>query len=373
MRPLRILYSEAATGFGGQEHYTFRLMCALRDAGHHAEAVCQPHARLASRLQEAGFTVHTLYMDGPRNYFAGVARVRRILRAGRFDVLGTNSRRDTLLAGMAARLAATPLIVRMRHLAKPVRSLLSYTIVPHCVCTSSDYVRGLLLARGVDEALVRTIRPCLQEGFCRAKRSGALRQELTLAPDDVIVGCVAVLRAEKGHRTLIDAMEPLFREMRNLHLVLVGGGSPGFQELGALVQERGLGAVVHLLGARDDVVRLMPDLDVFALATQVEAAGMVFAEAGAAGVPVVGTRVGGVPEMLDEGRSGLLVPAGDVEALRAAIRTLARDRALRERMGAAGRTFCCAGSGRFSAQAMAQRAVAVYLGWLRERGWKGDA
>lgn len=368
MRPLRILHSEAATGFGGQERYIFRMMRAMRSQGHHLEAVCQPHAQLTRHLRDAGFTVHTLYTDGLRNYVRGVARVRRILTAGRFDVLNTNSRRDTLLAGMAGRLAGTPLIVRTRHLAKPVRSLLSYTRVPHRVCTSSEYVRGMLVARGVPESWVQVVHPCLDDGFCMAHRTGALRRELGLDGHAVLVGCVAVLRTEKGHRDLIAAMEPLFQETPDLHLVLVGGGSPGFEDLTALVQERGLAHCIHLLGPRSDVMQLLPDFDVFALATHMEAAGMVFAEAGAAGVPVVGTRVGGVPEMLQDGRSGLLVRARDVAALRDALRSLIRDPALRQRMGSAGREFCCS-SGRFSASVMAQRMESVYREWLRQRGW----
>lgn len=370
MKPLRILQTEAATGFGGQEQYIFRMMCAMRDQGHHLEAVCQPHAQLAHRLEDAGFTVHGLYTDGPVNYACGVVRLRSILRRGRFDVLNTNSRRDTLLAGVAGRLAGTPLIVRTRHLAKRVGSLLSYTGVPHRVCTSSEFVRGLLLAKGVDPAHVCAVYPCIQDGCCTAVRTGALRSELGLSASDILVGCVAVMRAEKGHRDLIEAVEPLLSELPAVHLILVGGGSPGFEQISALVADRGLTGRVHLLGARSDVIRIMPDLDVFALATHMEAAGMVFAEAGACGVPVVGTRVGGVPEMMDAGNSGLLVPVGDIPGLRAAIRMLILDPDRRSRMGAAGRAFCCDG-GRFSPATMARRMEAAYREWLCQRGF-GD-
>jgi glycosyltransferase involved in cell wall biosynthesis len=294
--------------------------------------------------------------------------VRSILRHGRFDVLNTNSRRDTLLAGVAGRFAGTPLIVRTRHLAKRVGSLLSYTGVPHRVCTSSEFVRGLLLAKGVNPAHVRAVHPCIQEACCTAVRTGALRRELGLSDGDILIGCVAVMRAEKGHRDLIEAVAPLLSELPAVHLILVGGGSPGFEQISALVADRGLTGRVHLLGARSDVVRILPDLDVFALATHMEAAGMVFAEAGACGVPVVGTRVGGVPEMMDAGNSGLLVPVGDISGLRDAIRLLILDPDRRRRMGAAGRAFCCDG-GRFSPGTMARRMESAYREWLHQRGF----
>ena len=361
--PLRILHSEAATGWGGQEQYIHRMMLAMRDRGHHLEAVCQPHARLAERLRQEGFTVHTLLMDGFVNYTRGVPRIRRILREGRFDVLNTHSRRDTMLAGVAGRLAGTPLIVRTRHLANKPGSLLSYTIVPHRVTTASDFVRQGLIERGVPEGHVATVYPAVE--LPPLTGSSTLRKELKLAPNDIVVGCVAVMRALKGHRELIDAMAPLIAQRPNLHLVLVGGGSPLFEEIQAYVAARGMSKRVHLLGMRNDVPNLLEGFDIFALATRKEASGTVFVEAGAAGLPVVGTRVDGVPEMMKEGVSGILVPLDDIPALTEAIDRLVEDPELRRRMGQAGLEFC-RHSGHFSLQAMVQRIESAYLRWLGE-------
>ena len=98
MQPLRILHSEAATAFGGQEHRIFKEMVAMRERGHHMEAVVQSRAQLVERLGDAGFTVHKVDMAGVRNYFKGIAAIKRILRAGHYDVLNTHSRRDTVIA-----------------------------------------------------------------------------------------------------------------------------------------------------------------------------------------------------------------------------------------------------------------------------------
>lgn len=362
-KPLRILHSEAATGWGGQEQYIHRMMLAMRDRGHTLEAVCQPHAKLAERLRQEGFAVHTMLMDGPANYLRGVPRIRRILSEGRFDVLNTHSRRDTMLAGVAARLAGTPLIVRTRHLANRPGSLLSYTVVPHRVTTASDFVRQGLIDRGVPPGHVATVYPAVE--LPPLVGQSTLRAELKLAPNDVVVGCVAVMRALKGHRELIDAMAPLIAERPNVHLVLVGGGSPLFEEIQAYVRERGLSRRVHMLGMRDDVPNLLEGFDIFALATRKEASGTVFVEAGAAGLPVVGTRVDGVPEMMREGVSGLLVPLDDVPALTQAIRRLIEDPALRSRMGRESLDFC-RNSGHFSLRAMVARIEAAYIRWLGE-------
>lgn len=362
-RPLRILHSEAATGWGGQEQYIHRMMLAMRERGHMLEAVCQPQAKLTERLQKEGFHVHILPMDGPANYLRGVARMRGILRQGRFDVLNTHSRRDTMLAGVAARLAGTPLIVRTRHLAKPPGSLLSYTIVPHRVTTASDFVRRMLLDRGVPEGHVATVYPAVE--LPPLTGQSTLRRELKLAPNDIVIGCVAVMRAQKGHKELIDAVAPLIAERPNLHLVLVGGGSPVFEQVRDYVKERGLSRRVHMLGMRDDVPNLLEGFDIFALATRQEASGTVFVEAGAAGLPVVGTRVDGVPEMMKDGVNGILVPLDDSAALTQAIRSLVEDPELRERMGRAGLEFCRR-SGHFGLGAMVKRVESAYTRWLRE-------
>jgi glycosyltransferase involved in cell wall biosynthesis len=193
-----------------------------------------------------------------------------------------------------------------------------------------------------------------------------LRTELRLAQNDIVVGCVAVMRAQKGHRDLIDAIAPLIRERPNVHLVLVGGGSPVFEEVQAYVAERGLQKRVHLLGARRDVPNLLAGFDIFALATRREASGTVFVEAGAAGLPVVGTKVDGVPEMMQDGVSGLLVPLDDTEAFTVALRRLIDDPDLRREMGQAGLKFSRE-SGSFTLEAMVRRIEACYDRWLKER------
>ncbi len=363
MKPLRILQAEAATGYAGQERYIFRLMQALRDRGHTVQAVCQPQAQLTRELRHAGFQVDTLEMDGPWNHLKGLPSLVRLLRRGAFDVVNTHSRRETLLVGAAARLAGVPLVVRTRHLAKPVGSLLSYTRVPRRVIVPSEFVRRHLIDRGVPPGHVAVVPPAVD--FPDPMPPPLLRTELGLDAQAIIVGSVGVLRAEKGHEQLIEAMLPLLRRYPHAHLVIVGGGDAALSRLRGQAASAGQADRVHLLGARTDVPALLPDFDVFALATHIEASGTAFVEAGAAGLPVVGTRVGGVPEMMDEDESGLLVPLFDIPALTAALDRLISDPVLRRRMGQAGRRYCLEG-GRFTRAALGERTEACYRRWLEE-------
>ena len=364
MPSLRIVHSEAATNFGGQEGRIFKEMTAMRARGHHMEAICQPQGLLAGRLAEAGFKVHALRMDGPANYLKGVVAVRRILKEGRFDVLNTHSRRDTVIAALAARLAGTPLIVRTRHLSNKVGSLWSYTILPHRVTTVSDHVRGYLISRGVAPDKVATVYSPIV--LPAPVEHSTLRGELGLADDDIVVGCVAVMRATKGHKDLIDAIAPLMAVRPKLHLVFVGAGSPVFEQTQAYVAERGLQQRIHLMGTRRDVPNLLAGFDLFALATQQEASGTVYVEAQASGLPVVGTNVGGVSEMFRNGVTGILVPPKDPAALTAALERLIDDPALRRSMGEAGRKMVWE-EAVFSPARLAETTEALYTRWLAER------
>lgn len=367
---LRIAHAEAALGFAGQERRILKEMQAMRDRGHHVELICRPEAKLVQAATDAGITVHTLRMGGLLNLLRGAPRVARILRKGRFDVLNTHSRIDTLLAGLGARMAGTPLIVRTRHLTNRVNSMLAYTWVPHRITTVSNHVRQYLIERGVPADRVETVYspillppPGMQSG---------LRDELNLPANAIVVCCVAILRATKGHRELIEALRPLMEERPQVHLVLVGNGSPLFEQLQALIADIGLADRIHMLGFRNDVHSILAGSDIFALATQKEASGTVYVEAAAAGLPVVGIDVGGVSEMVNDGETGILVPAGDIAKLRAALASLIDDEGLRARMGAAGRRMAY-DEGKFSLAGLGARTEQVYETWLAQRGSPGSA
>ncbi len=360
-KPLRIIHSEAATNFGGQEYRIFKEMVAMREQGHHMEAVCQPDALLTQRLREAGFVVHTMYMDGLFNVVTGIFKIRRILRQGKFDVLNTHSRQDTIIAAPAARLARTPLIVRTRHLSSKVNSLLSYTWLPHCVTTVSDYVRKHLIEKGVAPERVETIYSPLV--LADRVEHSSLRTELGLSEQDIVVGCVAVMRPNKGHRDLIDAMRPLIQSRDDLHLVIVGGGAPVFEQIQAYIEQLGMQDRIHMLGIRRDIANLMSGFDIFALATKEEASGTVFLEAAACAVPIVSNDVGGVPEVVVRDQNALLVTRGDIAGFRQALARLIEDPALRLKLGKFGLEIT-GPEGKFSTKTLVKRTESVYRHWL---------
>ena len=366
-QPLKILHSEAAVSFGGQEHRILKEMLAMRERGHHIELACRPEAQLVERMRALGFTVHTVPMGGLGNFVRGVLKFRKILKQGKFDVLNTHSRKDTLIAALGARLARTPLIVRTRHLAAPIGSLLSYSWLPHRISTVSNHVRNMVLEKGVPEHKVRTIYSPVATP--EPVEQSTLRQELSLSNSAVVVICVAVMRQKKGHVFLIDTMLPLFEKYPDLHLVLVGAGSPTYEQVVAFIKEKKVASRVHLMGYRKDVPNLLAGSDIFALATEQEASGTVYVEAQMSGLPVIGTDVGGVAEMFKDGETGILVPGKDREALGNALERLIADPALRQKMSAAAHQWLY-DEGGFSTEKLALDTETAYRIWLAERSGK---
>lgn len=377
-RPLRILHTEAAKGMGGQEIYIFRHMQVMRARGHDVALLCQPDARLATRARDDGFTVHTLRMGGMARLLRGIWSVSRLVRRERYDVVNTTSRRDALIAAAGARLGGAPLVVRSRHLMSPVNSLLTYTGLPHRVITVSNFVKQLLADRGIPADHIGIVPPmatapagsgAAQEPSWEALQEtrARVRAELGFDEQDIVVGCVAVLREPKGHAELLQAMAPLCKANPRLHLVVIGDGQAVMQRLQATCAEHDLQRQVHLLGFRSDASQLMPGFDIFALATHKEASGTVFLEAAQAGLPIVSHRVGGVPEMLVEGSNAILTRLGDNAALTGALRLLVDDPERRRQMGRSGWDWIRSAK-RFSPEGHAEATEHYYHQWMKELG-----
>jgi glycosyltransferase involved in cell wall biosynthesis len=357
---LKILHTESSTGWGGQEHRTLKEMAALRERGHALELACRPTARLGDRAEKLGFVVHRIPMRGGADLRA-VWRLHRLLRRQHYDVVNTHSGHDSLLAGLAGRLARVPLIVRTRHLALAVTSLMTYKTLPHKVVTVSEFVRRYLISAGVPAANVVAIHTGIEP--LPSVEHSTLRAEIGLSDDDIAIGTVAILRFEKGHRELIDAAMPLLQARPRVHLVFAGDG-PIYDRLKAYIDEQGVADRVHLLGLRNDIANVLAGCDFFALATWQEALGTSFIEAMAAGLATIGTAVDGVPEVIEDGVTGILVPAKDRAALTKALFTLVDDPGRCRQMGQAGLAVTRT---RFSVATMAAEMEAFYRHSLQER------
>lgn len=346
-RALVLLSSLAA---GGAERVTVSFIRRLTEMGHSVE-FCTLTARhdsaLADEFRRIPLTRHDL---GARRLLDPLACLRylQLLRSARIEVVHAHGQDAWLLAGFARRLAGVPLVLTRHVLDEPARtwreavrrrcaldaarhadvlaapSIAAAQRLAHLAGVPTPRVR--VLPNGVDLRRFGTSQ--------LADRREAVRRSFGCGPRDRIVLLPAVLRPGKGHDVLLGALPRLRSWVPEARVVFAGDGELASQLRCAA---RSHGGSVVFLGHREDVPELLAACDVVALPSFAEAQPTVLMEAAAAGRPVVATRVGGIPEVVDDGTTGLLVPPGDVRALAAAIAALLADPARAAAFGGAAR------------------------------------
>jgi sugar transferase (PEP-CTERM/EpsH1 system associated) len=237
-----------------------------------------------------------------------------------------------------------------------VRRLLA-RFVKHYVAVSESLERYLIDAVGIESSRVSRICNGVDEQKFAPARVAPIS---SLRDGPLVVGTVGRMDEVKGHRTLIEAVGLLLRDVpdrRSTFRVSLCGDGPTRPSLEADIKARGLGDVVELLGERSDVPDVMRALDVFVLPSLAEGISNTILEAMASGLPVVATDVGGNPELVTNGSTGYLVPAGDSRALAAAMLRYLDDAELRRAHGVNGRTEI---ERSFSLSGMVERYRALY-------------
>ena len=270
------------------------------------------------------------------------------LRRERVDVLHSHMFGSNVWGTLVARLAGVPVVIAHEHTwsyeGQPIRKLLDRELVSRAadvfLAVSQEDRQSMIDVEGIDPACIR-VTPIAPWSFVHSQSSVErrdVRGELGIAPDDPVVGTVCVLRPQKALRVLVRAAATLAHEFPRLQ-VLIAGIGPEEDSLRALIDELGLGHVVRLLGQWEssDVPRLLGAFDVAVNCSDYEGTSAAIVEMMAAARPVVATRVGGTPGLIDDGVHGLLVEPQDPDALATAIRRLLDDAKLRARLGDAAR------------------------------------
>jgi glycosyltransferase involved in cell wall biosynthesis len=300
-------------------------------------------------------------------------RIAGHARSHAFDVIHTHGYKGSILLGFLPRSARPTPMIRTLHGWTNTRTFSRRGI----------YQKLDVLSLRRAEAVVAVSRGMLERPPLRGNRRLDVRViENGIAPpkwrtleadfDEVtrfcdaggfVIGAIGRLSREKGYHHLIEAAGILVERGVEARLVIIGDG-PARGSLDALIAERGLRGRVLLAGYREDARQYLPCLDVCAMSSLTEGLPITLLEAMHAGVAVVATAVGGIPELLEDGEAGLLVEPGAPKAMAGAIERLHRDPALRETLsGEAGRIA----AGRYSARAMARAYLGVYEEMIGER------
>lgn len=357
-RRLKILHVDPEAGFGGGERQVAGLIRHLARRGHENVLAAAASSRLAAMVPAADARLRPLSIRNDLDVLAAL-RLRRLVAVESPHVLHFHTSRAHAMSPWLRRYAPRAIATRRMDYA-PRRGAwtdLLYNRSVAAVVAISDEVRRRLVDAGVRGERIAVIRSGVEPppGLPGPAGRAAARARFDIG-EELAIGIVAALERRKGHDVLLRALAALDAETSPWRCLVCGGGSQR-EALVRLAADLGVTAGVCFLGEQPQVTDVLAALDVFVMPSRHEGLGVALLEAMAMALPVVASAVGGIPEAVEPGRTGLLVPSDDPVALAAALGELGRDRQRALRMGAAGRERVLA---EFSMEALTDRYERLY-------------
>lgn len=320
--------------------------------------VCPEGSAIATKVAGVVDKVYEIPMSGDLD-IGLIPRLRRIIAAERADLVHLHSRRGAdVLGGIAARLEKTCCVLsrRVDNPESKFVAALKYRLYDR-VITISEGIRRVLLSEGVPADKVVCVHSAVDTSrFDRVAERDWFAREFDLPADARVLGMIAQLIPRKGHRYLFAALPEVLAAHADVQVLLFGQG-PLHDDLRQQIAQRRLQGRVHLVGFRDDLERILPCLYGVVHPADMEGLGVSLLQAAAAGVPLIGTDAGGIPEIVKDNQNGILVPPGDVPALRAALLQLLDDDVQARLWGDTGRQIV---RDEFSIEAMVAGNYRVY-------------
>ncbi len=324
---MRILHTEWSDGLGGQEKRVLAELSGMAGRGHDLFLVCRTEARIRAEAEQMGIRVFPLPLKSSFD-LSSILKLGRLLKEYRIEVVNTHSGVDSWIGALAAKFANVPLLVRTRHLNIPLRrNILNFVhYLPDLYITCGENMRHTLVDTcGFPADRVVSIPTGVDERFFDVQRNPGERARYGLDDQVPVVVNVGILRRVKGHEVTLKAAKAVLQSIPDARFLIVGDG-PLLQSLEKMTEDLGIDEAVIFTGFVDDVAGIYASADVAVLSSWSEGLPQSMLQAMAAGVPVVATRVGGVPEVIADGRNGILVGAGEDKAMAEGIVKLLREK-----------------------------------------------
>lgn len=333
---MKILYVVIDGKVSGGNNVCAAILRHARYQGHQVELLTPSLGPLTESLAEEGIPIHIL--DLTRSfYFHQSFRLARLLKKRQIDLVHTHtSLNPEILCRIACFLAQVPIICHQHDPTDLYRSnpliawyqrwldRLTSRFVTRFIAVSKYRRDAMVRKRGYKQDHVHLIYNGIDVGrFASRNGRESVRQEWALGADETAIGLIGRLEPSKGQETLIEAIPLVWNQFPKTRFFLIGGdhhlGQPSLLRYQRLIQKLGLGQVCSLLGFCQNIERLIQGLDLVVLPSLWEGHPLVLLEAMAARKPVIASSVGGVPEVVDHEKTGLLIPSQDPKALSKAI------------------------------------------------------
>jgi len=368
----KVLHMVLSLECGGLEQVVVDLVRLSQENGHKAEVLCfERPGILADQLIEEGVPVHCLHK--PAGLHLGIRKeIAKVLGAIQPEVVHTHQIGTLFYSGPVAVKCGVGALLHTEHgkeysgrrRTRWLGRIAARHVETFC-CVSDDTARHVLQNRIVPRRKIKLVYNGVDiERFQAAKQSRHLvRSELGISTEDVVVGTVGRLSEIKRQDVLIEGFSLLSEQRPNAHLLLVGEG-PQRSKLEQLVTDRRLQSRVHFVGYQVDRERYLSAMDIFALTSDSEGTPLALLEAWSAGLAVVVTAVGGMPELVQDNLNGNLVPPRDRHHLAKVFLELIDNVSIRQRLGQVGIETV---QSRFDRRKMAREYAALYQELLSKR------
>jgi glycosyltransferase involved in cell wall biosynthesis len=335
-RPINLLQIIGGSIVGGMETYVLRLLQRLPRDAIHVTCLCIAESGFTAQIRDIGCNVHTTPMtDEPewQSLQFGVS----LVRAEAIDVIHAHLPNAHLLAGILGRITETPALATIHGRYLHVRDFEVHKLMQThiSVVAKSAYFHALNL--GVPASKLRFIANGVDtEIFHPMPRTDYLHSIINVSPETPLVGFVGRLSHEKGPEVFVQIASMVHKKCDKYHFVLVGDG-PMRGKLKDEIDNLGLNGYVHMAGLQIDMPQVYSSLDLVVSTSYSEAMPLAIIEAMASGLPVIATNVGGVIDIVEVGRTGLLNGVGDLQGMANNIVTVMSDESARIEMGKAAR------------------------------------
>src|SRR5258706_4103742 len=357
------LHIDTARTWRGGQNQVLLTVNGLREIGHRAALVAHPDGELRRRAAE-GLELIPL---APRTEvdLRAAWKLSRVVRDLQPGVLHAHDPHGVAMGALALSFATAA--VGARSLALVASRRVDFHLKSHsfsrwkhrqvaCFLAASEAIRRMLVADGISAGRTVTVHEGIDVEHVAGVPAVNVHQEFWLPYHAPVVGNIAALVPHKGQRDLIEAAHLVVREIPDARFVILGEGELR-DPLERLVREYHLEKHVLLPGFRTDVLGCLKGFDLFAMSSVTEGLGTSLLDAMACARPIVATRAGGIPEIVEDGVNGLLVPVRDHRALADAIVRALKDTALRQRLGDAGFARV---NDRFTVERMVAETAGVY-------------
>ena len=372
MPKFRILHTESSHGLGGQEYRIISEAKGMSLRGHYVLIAAPKDSQLIKLAHQEGIQYQEVSV-GIWGWGRLVPTFLKMIVDHQIEIIHTHGSQDSWTASIAGRLSSLkPIIIRSRHKSTPIsqtcRHRWLYKYLPHGVMTTSQHIQKEIIARlGLDPNRTYSVPTGVDLNvFDAAKTDDSVRKEFGISKEVTLLGTVAFLRDYKGIHLCLDAVKVLRHKFPTLTFLVVGEG-PEETRLREKAKVLGIQKHVYFSGFRTDIHRVLASLDIFVLpSTEGEGVPQAITQAMAMGVPVVGASTGGIPEVVEQNLTGLLVSANDVGALTHNLVRLIEDKQLRTRLGQNGREFIAKF---YTMETMIEKVERMYASlWKEERG-----